>query len=110
MWFYHSGYLEWIADSKADVQLISSSSDKTTYIFDGKLKDKVKRMPLKVKEDLCFIIKDDKEAILFMKNSDDTTHLIAMWTDSYSMTYTLKLLFTYIWSNSKYLENEQNDK
>jgi sugar-specific transcriptional regulator TrmB len=110
MRFYHSGYLEWIADSNTDVQLVSSSSDKTSYIFDGKLKDKVKRMPLKVKEDLCFIIKDDKEAILFMKNSGEMAQIIAMWTDSYSMVYTLKLLFTYIWSNSKYLNAEKNDK
>lgn len=110
MRFYHSGYLEWIADSKAEVQLVSSSSDKTAYIFEGRLKDKVKRMPLKVKEDLCFIIKDDNEAILFMKNSGEVAQIIAMWTDSYSMVYTLKLLFTYIWSNSKYLNTEKNDK
>jgi sugar-specific transcriptional regulator TrmB len=109
MRFYHSGYLEWIADSKAEVQLVSSSSDKTAYIFEGRLRDKVKRMPLKIKEDLCFIIKDDKEAILFMKNSGEGTQIIAMWTDSYSMVYTLKLLFTYIWSNSKYLTAEKND-
>ena len=109
MRFYHSGYLEWITDSKADIQLVSSSSDKTAYIFEGKLKNNVKRMPLKVKEDLCFIIKDDKEAILFMKNSGEVSQIIAMWTDSYSMVYTLKLLFTYIWSNSKYLSTERND-
>ena len=110
MRFYHSGYLEWIADSKAEVQLVSSSSDKTSYIFEDKLKNKVKRMPVKVKEDLCFIIKDDKEAILFMKNSGEVAQIIAMWTDSYSMVYTLKLLFAYIWSNSKYLNSEKNDK
>ena len=109
MRFYHSGYLEWVADSKAEVQLVSSSSDKTSYIFEGKLKDSVKRMPLKIKEDLCFIIKDDKEAILFMKNTGEVSQIIAMWTDSYSMVYTLKLLFTYIWSNSKYLNADKID-
>lgn len=110
MKFYHTGYLEWIRDSKADVQLVSSSSDKTAYIFDGTLIDKVKRMPLKVKEDLCFIIKDDEQAILFMKNTNEASqNILAMWTDSYSMVYTLKLLFTYVWSNSRYLNAEKND-
>ena len=109
MRFYHSGYLEWMRDSKAEVQLVSSSSDKTSYIFEGKLIDKVKRMPLKVKEDLCFIIKDDTEAILFMKNKGEVSQIVAMWTDSYSMVYTLKLLFAYIWSNSKYLKAEKDD-
>ena len=110
MKFYHTGYLEWMQDSKAEVQLISSASDKTSYIFEGKLRDQVKRTPLKVKEDLCFIIKDDEQAILFMKNVDESSqNTLAMWTDSYSMVYTLKLLFAYIWSNSKYLRSEKND-
>lgn len=108
MKFYHAGYLEILSNSKAEAQLVSSSSEKTAYIFEGNLIDKVKKMPMKIKEDLCFIIKDDKEAILFMKNiGESSQNILAMWTDSYSMVYTLKLLFTYIWSNSKYLKDEK---
>ncbi|TLX93248.1 MAG: TrmB family transcriptional regulator [Thaumarchaeota archaeon] len=104
MKFYHTGFLERIKDLKIEPQFISSSSKKTSYIFEGRLKDKVKRLPLKVKEELCFIIKDDDELLLFMKNpSESPQNIIAMWTDSYSMVYTLKLLFAYIWSNSRYL-------
>ena len=107
MKFYHAGYLEILSNSTADAQLVSSSSDKTTYIFEGNLIDKVKKMPMKIKEDLCFIIADDK-AVLFMKNMNESSqNILAMWTDSYSMVYTLKLLFTYIWSNSKYLQEEK---
>lgn len=110
MKFYHSGYLEWIAESNAEVQLVSSSSDKTSYIFEGDLINKVKKLPIKVKEDLCFIIKDDDQAILFMKKTDEPSqNVLAMWTDSYSMVYTLKLLFTYIWANSKYLKVKKDD-
>lgn len=102
MKFYHAGFLERISDSKANPQFVSSTSEKTAYIFKGKLEDKVKRMPLKVKEDLCFIIKDDDELFLFLKNpSGPPQNILAMWTDSTSMVYTLKLLFTYIWSNSR---------
>jgi len=104
MKFYHTGFLERIKDLKIEPQFISSSSKKTSYIFEGRLKDKVKRLPLKVKEELCFIIKDDDELLLFMKNpSESPQNIIAMWTDSYSMVYTLKLLFAYIWSDSRYL-------
>jgi sugar-specific transcriptional regulator TrmB len=103
MKFYHAGFLERIKDSSADPQFISSNSRKTAYIFEGKLKEKVKRMPIKIKEDLCFIVKDDDELLLFMKNpSEPPTNILAMWTDSSSMVYTIKLLFTYIWSNSRY--------
>jgi len=111
MKFYHAGFLELVRDSKAEVQLVSSSSKKTAYIFSGKLKDKVKRMPLKVKEDLCFIIKDDDQLILFMKGSNESPqNIVSMWTDSYSMVYTLKLLFTYIWSNSRYLASSEDKR
>ncbi len=104
MKFYHSGFLERIEDSAAaEVQLISSSSKNTPYIFKGKLKDRAKRMPNRIKEDLCFIIKDDDELMLFMTNpSKPSQDIFAMWTDSISMVYTLKLLFGYIWSNSRY--------
>jgi HTH-type transcriptional regulator, sugar sensing transcriptional regulator len=104
MKFYHAGFLEKIRDSNIEPQLISASSKKTAYIFEGRLKEKVKRLPLKVKEELCFIIKDDDQLLLFMKSpSESPQNIIAMWTDSFSMVYTLKLLFTYIWSNSRYL-------
>jgi HTH-type transcriptional regulator, sugar sensing transcriptional regulator len=66
-------------------------------------------MPQKIKEDLCFIIKDDDEVILFIKKSNETSqNMLAMWTNSYSMTYTLKLLFSYIWSNSRYFKSKNN--
>ena len=107
MKFYHAGYLEILSKCNAEAQLVSSSSEKTSYIFEGSLIEKVKKMPMKIKEDLCFIISDDK-AILFMKNVNESSqNILAMWTDSYSMVYTLKLLFTYIWSNSKYLQEEK---
>ena len=103
MKFYHSGFLEKIEVLKAESQLISSSSKNTPYIFKGKLKDKAKKMPLKIKEELCFIIKDDDELLLFMTApSKPSQDIFAMWTDSLSMVYTLKLLFGYIWSNSRY--------
>ena len=105
MKFYHSGFLELITDSKIEARLITSSSKKTTYIYDQKLIAKVKKMPSKIKENLCFIIKDDNELLLFMKNvSESPQNVVAMWTDSNSMIYTMKLLFSYIWSNSRHIQ------
>lgn len=109
MKFYHAGFLELMKNSKVDIQLVSSCSSKTEYIFSGSLKNKVKRMPLKIKEDLCFIIKDDNEAILFMKKTNDVKNVLIMWTDSYSMIYALKLLFTYIWSNSRSFKSGKDE-
>ncbi|NHI02846.1 hypothetical protein DYY67_2121 [Candidatus Nitrosotalea sp. TS] len=95
--------MERIEDSQAESQLISSSSKNTPYVFKGKLKAKAKKMPLKIKEEMCFIIKDDDELLLFMASPSKPSHdVFAMWTDSLSMVYTLKLLFSYIWSNSRH--------
>src|SRR6266850_4256087 len=97
MKFYHSGFLELITDSKIETKLITSSSKKTTYIFDQKLITKVKKMPSKIKENLCLIIKDDSELLIFMKNvSESPQNVVAMWTDSTSMIYTMRLLFSYV--------------
>jgi len=105
MKFYHSGFFELITDSKIDAKLITSSSKKTTYIFDKNLITKVKKMPSKINENLCFIIKDDNELLLFMKNaSESSQNVVAMWTDSTSMIYTMRLLFSYVWSNSRHLQ------
>ena len=105
MKFYHSGFFELIIDSKVEAKMITSSTKKTTYIFDKKLINSVKKMPNKIKENLCLIIKDDSELLLFMKNvSESPQSVVAMWTDSTSMIYTMKLLFSYIWSNSRHIE------
>jgi hypothetical protein len=105
MKFYHSGFLELIIDSKIEAKLITSSSKKTVYIFDQKLITKVKKMPDKIRKNLCFIVKDDNELLLFMKNvSESPLNVVAMWTDSTSMIYTMRLLFSYIWSNSRHIQ------
>ncbi len=103
MKFYHSGFLEKIKASEAEPQFVSTSSKDTPYIFKGSFDNKAKKMPPKIKDDLCFIIKDDDELLLFMTSpSKPSQNILAMWTDSQSMVYTLRLLFTYVWSNSKH--------
>lgn len=99
--FYHSDFLTPLNNSEIDIKLLTSSSDKTLYIFDEVDRTKVKRIPEDIKENICFIIKDD-ELLFFMKNaSHSTQNVMAMWTDSSSMVQSMRLLFTSIWSKSK---------
>jgi sugar-specific transcriptional regulator TrmB len=100
--FYHSNFFESLDNSKIDLKLLTSSSEKVMYIFDDINRNKVKKMPDSIREDLCFITKDDEELIFFIKNaSKDTQQMTAVWTDSASMIYSMKTLFTSIWSKSK---------
>ena len=100
--FYHSDFLAPLENSEVDLKLLTSSSDRTMYIFDEVDRTKVKRMPDGIRDNLCFIIKDDDELIFFMKNANQSEpQLTAMWTDSNSMIHSMKLLFGCIWDKSK---------
>src|SRR6267143_6289528 len=100
--FYHSSFFEPLDNSKIDLKLLTSSSEKSIYIFDDIDRTKVKKMPESIQENLCFLTKDDDELLFFIKNaSQSTQHVTAIWTDSASMIYSMKMLFSSVWSKSK---------
>lgn len=100
--FYHSDFLAPLNNSEVELKLLTSSSDRTMYIFDEVDRTKVKRLPEGIQENLCFILKDDDELIFFMKNAHQSeSQTVAMWTDSNSMIHSMRLLFGCIWDKSK---------
>jgi sugar-specific transcriptional regulator TrmB len=100
--FYHSSFFEPLDNPKIDLKLLTSSSEKSIYIFDDIDRTKVKKMPESIQENLCFLTKDDDELLFFIKNaSQSTQHVTAVWTDSASMIYSMKMLFSSVWSKSK---------
>lgn len=100
--FYHSNFFESLNDSKVDLKLLTSSSEKVMYIFDDIDRSKVKKMSDNIRPDLCFITKDDEELIFFIKNANkDVQQMTAIWTNSSSMIYSMQTLFASIWSKSK---------
>ena len=98
---YHGDFLESFVKSKQDFRLLSACSDKTTYIFDDLDRKNVKKLNKDIENHLCFIIKDNKEMLFFTKNANSPDELFAMWTNSKSMVYSMKLLFESLWLNSK---------
>src|SRR5713226_3867024 len=99
--FYHSDFFEPISKSKIEYKFHTSSSDKSIYIFDEIDRNKVKKIPKDVRENLCFLLKDDEEVVFFIKNASQTSEVTAIWTDSESMIYSMKILFESLWSKSK---------
>ena len=98
---YHGDFLESFVKSKQDFRLLSACSDKTTYIFDDLDRKNVKKLNKDIENHLCFIVKDNKEMLFFTKNANSPDELFAMWTNSKSMVYSMKLLFESLWVNSK---------
>jgi len=100
--FYHADFLEPLQKSKLNYKLLSSCTEKTNYVFDDLDRNKVKKLGKDIEEKLCFIVSDNEEALIFMKNAIyPTQHAVAMWTDSSAMVYSMKLLFDNNWSKSK---------
>jgi len=99
---YHSDFLDNFTNKKCKSQIVTSCTEKTMYIFENIDKKQIKRMPSGIKDEICFIMKDDKEMIFFTKKDDQSLQNVsAMWTDSTALIYSMKLLFNFIWSRSK---------
>ena len=99
---YHSDFLDNFTNKKCKSKIITSCTEKTMYIFENIDKKQIKCMPSNLKDEICFIMKDDKEMIFFTKKDGQTLQNIsAMWTDSKTLIYSMKLLFDFIWSTSK---------
>lgn len=100
--FYHSDFFAPLDNSEINLKLLTSSSDRTMYIFDDIDRSKVRRLSNEIKDSLCFIEKDDEELLFFLKNANhEAAHVTAMWTDSRTMIHSMKLLFNQIWVKSK---------
>ncbi len=100
--FYHANFLDAFENNSVDFKFLTTASEKSWYIFDDIDKSKVKKLPAGVKDNLCFLIKDEKEMILFVKKANDTNkEVTAFWTNSESMIYSNILLFKNLWPKSK---------
>jgi len=100
--FYHSEILDNLTAQKCNAKVITSCTEKTQYIFDNMDKKQIKCMPKSIQDKLCLVMKDSNEMIFFTKKDDQSLqNTTAMWTDSSSMIYSMKVLFDFIWSNSK---------
>ena len=99
---YHSDFLDNLKEQKCKLKIVTSCTEKTMYIFEKIKKNQIKCMSDEIKDELCFILKDNKEMIFFTKkDSNSLQNTTAMWTDSEALIYSMKLLFEFIWSNSK---------
>ena len=98
---YHGEFLESFVKSKQQFRLLSACSEKTVYIFDNLERKNIKKLDKDIQNHLCFILKDDSELLFFTKNANSSTEPFAMWTNSKSLIYSMKLLFESFWINSK---------
>ena len=98
--FYHANFLDALEERKIDYKLLTPISKKSKYIFEDIGKSKIKQLCSSVKENLCFLIKDDDEVLFFIKNEGKNKEMRAIWTNSETIIYSKALLFDNIWSKT----------
>ena len=99
---YHSDFLDNFSNNKCKSKIITSCSEKTMYIFENIDKSQIKCMKSNIKDEVCFVMKDNQEMIFFTKKDGQSMQDVsAMWTDSSALIYSMKLLFDFIWASSK---------
>jgi len=99
---YHSDFLDSFSANKCKSKIITSCSEKTMYIFENIDKSQIRCMKSNIKDEICFVMKDNNEMIFFTKKEGQSMQEVsAMWTDSSALVYSMKLLFDFIWSSSK---------
>ena len=100
MKFYHANFFEALKESTIDYKILSPISKKTQYIFDNMDKTKIKELCPTVKDNLCFLIKDNDEVLFFIKNSTgNNKEMRAICTNSETIIYSKALLFNNYWLN-----------
>jgi len=98
---YLGDFLESFVKSKQKFRLLSACSEKTVYIFDDLERKNIKKLNKDIENHLCFILKDNTEMLFFTKNANSVDEPFAMWTNSKSLSYAMKLLFESLWASSK---------
>lgn len=98
--FYHANFLDALDERQIDFKLLTPITKKSKYIFEDIDKSKVKKLCSSVKENLCFLIKDDDEVLFFIKNEGNNKEMRAIWTNSETIIYSKSLLFNNIWTKT----------
>ena len=99
--FYHADILDMLKNS-LKVKIIISPAEKTPSFFDELNKKTIRLLQTSSAENQCYIIKDNDEVLLFLRNTiHPSNNLFAVWSDSKSLIDSMHALFTYSWSNAK---------
>jgi len=106
MKFYHANFLDALEEQNIDYKLLTPISKQSKYIFDDIDKSKIKKLCSTVKENLCFLIKDDDEVLFFIKNEGNNKEMRAIWTNSETIIYSKALLFNNIWVKTESSEED----
>ena len=104
--FYYSNLLETVNSLSIDFKLIISPDQGLPNFLNKIPKTKIKIIPKNNINNQCFLVRDNHDVIIFLRNANyPARNIFAFWTDSKSLIESMNLLFNYAWKHSKLFEN-----
>lgn len=100
--FYHAEMVDILANYMIDFRIIISPAQTLPSFLNGIDKRHLRLMPRNNTENQCFVIKDNTEVLQFLRNANYSPYnAFSLWTDSKSMTDSMKMLFDFAWENAE---------
>ncbi|MBI3640541.1 MAG: TrmB family transcriptional regulator [Thaumarchaeota archaeon] len=100
--FYHADITNMLSDSLLDFKIIISPAQRFPTFLKGMDKKAIKVMANSDSENQCFVIKDNDESLVFLRNATHPSHNpFAVWADSKSLVESMHKLFEYSWENAE---------
>jgi sugar-specific transcriptional regulator TrmB len=100
--FYHSSFfdkLDRISKKSLNVQLLTNYSPKSCFFIEKLKLKKAKYTISNVQELPTFIITDDEQLLLLIRNGNGKKRVAALWTNYEAFVKALKVLFLELWNN-----------
>ena len=99
--FYYSDLIDFLNNLNLSMKFIISSPSVLPHFINKIGISQIKMLSKSDNTNQCFIIRDNDELLIFLKNATHPTNeVFAFWTDSKSMIDSMKMLFDYSWIHS----------
>ena len=100
---YHSEVFDWVESSPTNLRMVVSPLNKTHEFLSELNSDKIKKIQSDA-ENKCFIINDQKEVLIFMRNATHPSRqTFAWWSDSETLVDMMGSLFDLSWEKGEIL-------
>jgi hypothetical protein len=94
--------LDVLANFIIDYKIIVSPAQAFPSFLSDVDKRHIRLMPRSTIENQCFVVKDGLEVLQFLRNATHAPYnTFAIWSDSKSMTDSMRTLFDYAWDASE---------
>ena len=106
--FYYSNLIDVFESLTVKKRLIISSDAIVPQIMEQMNISHIRNLPKNIGQNQCFLIKDESEMLIFLRNANyPTNEIFAFWTNSKSLIESINLLFNFSWKNSKQIKHEK---